>query len=402
MLKHPTRRDLLQSAVVGAVAATATEASAAGEAEHSSWADRATVTFESLGVKHIINCKGTVTVLGGSTMPPEVVASMAEATRHFVDLFDLQRKAGDRIASMIGVPAVMISCGAASAITCGTAACLHRGDAEQANRLPDVTGIPHNVILQRAHHAYGTQLWLTGARPVWADTRAELEQAIRQEKPAMMFFLNRADSEGQIRRGEWIEVAKKHDIPTLNDAAADVPPASRLKTYVNEGFDLVIFSGGKGLLGPQSTGLLLGRADLVDAAWMSISPRGGIGRGMKVGKEEIIGLVAAVERYLRIDHDAERRELDTRAAYLTKTLNALPGVQARINVPPVANRVPHVTVQWDQQARGKTAGQVIGELLTGDPPIAVLGGDDRLQLSVWTLQPGEDVIVANRLREILG
>ncbi|MYA81019.1 MAG: aminotransferase class V-fold PLP-dependent enzyme, partial [Acidobacteriia bacterium] len=341
-------------------------------------------------------------VLGGSIVPPEVVAAMVDAARSHVSLPDLQQKAGAKIAEMVGVPAAMIACGAASAITCGTAACLHRGDRKKAYQLPDVTGVPNEIISQKAHRCgYEAQMWLTGARTTWVETREELENAI-SDKTAMMFFLNKADPDGQIKRAEWIEIARKHGVPTLNDAAADVPPMERLKGYVDVGFDLVVFSGGKGLIGPQASGLLLGREDLIEAAWMSISPHGGIGRGMKVGKEEIMGLVAAVERYLRIDHDAERKELDRRAAHIIDTVKAISTVACEIDVPPIANRIPHVTVRWDEGAVGKSPRQVIDEMLNGEPAIAISGGGDNgVRISVWQMQPGEAETVAARLHEVL-
>ena len=214
----------------------------------------------------------------------------------------------------------------------------------------------------------------------------------------MMFFLNKADPDGQIQRQEWIEFAKAHDIPTLNDAAADVPPAKRLHTYVEEGFDMVIFSGGKGLLGPQGSGLLLGRPDLIEAARTGISPFGGIGRGMKVGKEEIIGLVAAVERYLEVDHEAERRELDDRAVLVMKVLGEVEAVSTEKDVPEIANHVPHVLVRWDEGKAGMTSGEAVDKLMAGDPPVAVSrAGEGQLRISMWMLRPGQDQIVADRV-----
>ena len=402
MSSSSTRRNFLQNTAAAAALTTTTGATACGDQQQSAGGAPATITYEDIGVRRVINGRGTVTVLGGSIMPPEVVAAMVDAAKSHVSLPDLQRKAGAKIAEMIGVPAAMIACGAASAITCGTAACLHRGDRQKAYQLPDVTGVPNEIISQKAHRCgYEAQMWLTGARTTWVETREELENAIN-DKTAMMFFLNKADPDGQIKRTEWIEVARKHGVPTLNDAAADVPPMERLKAYVDEGFDLVVFSGGKGLIGPQASGLLLGREDLIAAAWMSISPRGGIGRGMKVGKEEIMGLVAAVERYLRIDHDAERKELDRRAAHIIDTVKGISTVACDIDVPPIANRIPHVTVRWDEGAVGKAPRQVIDELLNGEPTIAISGGGDNgVRISVWQMQPGEAETVAARLYEVL-
>ena len=398
MSDQTSRRGFMQgtaaAAVAGAVGCGNTASSTVGN-------EIATITYEDLGAKPVINGIGTVTVLGGSVMPPEVVAAMVEASKHFVHVPGLQRRAGKKIAEMIGVPAAMISCGAASAITCGTAACLHRGDRAKLRALPDASGMPNVLISQKAHHCgYEAQMWLTGARTVWVETRAELEKAINDET-AMMFFLNKADPKGQIKRAEWIEVAKKHGIPTLNDAAADVPPKQRLKAYVDEGFDLVVFSGGKGLIGPQASGLLLGQSELIEAAQMSISPSGGIGRGMKVGKEEIMGLVAAVERYLRIDHDAERAELDRRADHVISTIKGVDGVQTAIDIPEIANRVPHVVVKWDEDKSGKTAKQVVDEMQNGDPAIRISGRNGSIRISMWMLQPGEAEILAKRLHEVL-
>ena len=403
MATSTTRRNFLQNTAAAAAVTTAAGATACGDKAQSTMSSAATVTYEDIGVRRVINGRDTVTILGGSVMPPEVVAAMVDAAKSHVSLPDLQRKAGAKIAEMIGVPAAMISCGAASAITCGTAACLHRGDRKKANQLPDVTGIPNEIISQKAHRCgYEAQMWLTGARTTWVETREELEKAI-SDKTAMMFFLNKADPDGQIKRAEWVEVAKKHGIPTLNDAAADVPPKERLKGYVDEGFDLVVFSGGKGLTGPQASGLLLGNADLIDAAWLSISPAGGIGRGMKVGKEEIMGLVAAVERYMRIDHDAERKELDRRAAHIIDTIKGISTVQCDIDVPEIANRVPHVMVRWDEATVGKSARQVVDEMLQGEPSIAISGGrENSITISVWQMQTGEAEIVASRLREVMG
>ena len=353
--------------------------------------------YSRLGIRPVINGIGTVTILGGSIMPPEVTQAMEEAGQYYVPLPELQRRAGARIAELVGVPAAMVTAGAASAITVGTAACITRGDPAKLAQLPDVAGMKYEVIQQKSHHCgYEAQILLTGAKIVTVETREELDRAIN-ERTAMMFFLNHADSQGRIRRDEWIRVAKARGVPTFNDAAADVPPAEHLSAYVKEGFDLVAFSGGKGLLGPQCSGLLLGSKELVEAGLPAISPHGGIGRGMKVGKEEIAGLLAAVERYLKVDHDAERRELERRAAYIIDFLAKSP-LKARIDVPEIANHVPHVQIDWE----GKLpATEVARQLLEGDPPIAVSQRGERgLMVSVWMMRPGEHRIVAKRLAEV--
>jgi L-seryl-tRNA(Ser) seleniumtransferase len=355
--------------------------------------------YTRLGVRPVINGVGTVTVLGGSIMPPEVVRAMEEASRYFVNLPELQKKVGARIAELVGVPAAMVTAGAASAITVAAAACLAGGDPRKVSRLPDTTGLKNEIVQQRTHRSgYEAQMLLTGAKIVWVETREEAERAIN-ERTAMMFFLNKADSEGQIKRQEWIDLGKKRGVPTFNDAAADVPPASRLGQYVKDGFDLVTFSGGKGLLGPQCSGVLLGRPDLIEAGRQAISPHGGIGRGMKVGKEEMIGVLAAVERYLKVDHDAERRELEERAAHVLGVLAKVPGVKAERHMPAIANEVPHVKIEWEGK---RTAKEVVQQLIEGDPPIAVSQRGERgLVVSMWMLRGDEHKVVARRLRETL-
>ena len=354
-----------------------------------------------LGIQPVINAVGTVTVLGGSIMPPEVTDAMVAASRNFVPLPELQERAGDHIARLIGVPAAMISAGAASAMTCGTAAAIAGDDDETLQMLPDTTGMKNEVIQQRAHNTgYQAQMELVGARIVWVDTREELEAAIN-ERTAMMFFLNFADPRGQIGRAEWVEVARAHGVPTMNDAAADIPPPERLHTYVEEGFDMVAFSGGKGLRGPQATGLLLGRPDLIRAARRAISPFGGIGRGMKVGKEEIMGLVAAVERYLSLDHEAERQELDARAERVMGVLGGVAGLSCETHVPEIANHVPHVVVRWNEGDLGVTSEDAVARLLEGDPPVAVSRtGEGQLRISTWMLRPGQDAVVAERVKAL--
>ena len=390
-----TRRRVLQGgatgAVLGAAACRPALAPSAGAEQ----------VYLRLGVRPVINGIGTVTSLGGSIMPPEVVDAMVEASRNFVPFRELQERAGEHIAGLIGVPTAMISCGAASAITCGTAAAITGGDDQKLRALPDTSEMKNEVIQQRAHRSgYEAQMWLAGAKSVWVDTREELERAIN-ERTAMMFFLNKADPVGRIGRSEWIDVARARGVPTMNDAAADIPPPERLHTYVEEGFDMVIFSGGKGLLGPQGSGLLLGRPDLVRAARRAISPFGGIGRGMKVGKEEIAGLVAAVERYLAVDHEAEKRELHARAELVLGVLGDTPGLSCETLVPDIANHVPHVLVNWSESDLGLTSHEAVARLLEGEPPVAVSRtGEGQLRISMWMLRPGQDSLVAERVRSL--
>lgn len=391
-----SRRTLLASGVGLPVAA-----SAAAKAGMEVTALSPAPIYAKVGVKPLINGMGTVTVLGGSIMPPEVVRAMEEASRFFVRVPELKDKVGARIAELLQVPAAMVTTGAAGAITVGTAACMAHGDPKLVGRLPRHEGLSE-VIQQKSHRSgYEAQMELCGARIIGVETRQELDRAIN-EKTAMLFFMNKAEPDGKIKREEWIEVGKKRGIPTFNDAAADVPPKGRLTEVVQQGFDLVCFSGGKGLMGPQSTGVLLGRKDLIAAGQAMLSPNGGVGRGMKVGKEEMMGILAAIERYLKVDHDAEFKMLDARVAEMRKTLTGIDGVETGRMVPKIANEVPHLQVNWDKTKRKISAGELMKQLEAGDPSIAVLGGGDSgITVSVWMMRGGEHKVVARRVREIL-
>jgi L-seryl-tRNA(Ser) seleniumtransferase len=362
--------------------------------------------YEALGVKHVINATGTVTNLGGSLMPPEVVAAWVDASKHFVNLLDLQDRVGERIAKLIGVEAALVTTGAAGALLLGTAAVVTRGDRRLIPRLPDTTGMKNEVILQKAHHSgYDNQLTDVGVKLIDAQTPADVERAVA-ERTALMFFMNVAEPQGQIPRADWVELARRHRVPTLLDAAADVPPVERLSAYNRLGFDLVAFSGGKALRGPNNTGLLLGRKDLIAAATLNTNPyTPTIGRMMKVGKEGMIALLAAVERYVRIDHQAEWREWERRLGVIEQALRDLPTVACERIVPPIANHVPHLIVTWDEKRLKLTREQLTRQLAEGDPPVQigrVSGtGDKGVLISVFTLQEGEERLVADRLHGLL-
>ena len=391
-----SRRNFIATA--GAIAAGSACTNAASESGGAAATAALPDVYGNLGIRPVINGRGTVTILGGAIMPPEVVDAMVAASKHYIHFPELQLKAANHIAKIIGVPGAAISCGAASAITIGTAACMTRGDRKKLQALPDVSEMPHEVIQMRKHRTgYEAQILLTGAKIVWVDTAKEAEAAIN-EKTAMMMFLNKNEPYGEIKREEFIKIAKANNIPTMNDAAADIPPKSRLTGYVNEGWDLVVFSGGKGFFGPQSSGLLLGDAALTEAARAAISPNGGIGRGMKVGKEEICGLVAAVERYLAMDHDADRKAMDQRAEVVMSKLAQVDGLSTEVQVPEFHNHVPHVHVTWDPEAKGVKASDGYEKLLAMEPAVAVsANGDGGFIISMWTLQPGEEKIVADSL-----
>ena len=362
--------------------------------------------YQRLGVRTRINAKGTYTYLSGSLMPPEVVKAMEEAAGHYVVIDELQHAAGRRIAEMLGVEAACVTSGAAGAMTIGVAACITGTDSEKIKRIPDLTGMKSEVIIQKAHrYAFDHAIRNVGVRLVEVETADDLEHAI-SEKTAMLHFLNEAQSRGKIGLAQWVDAGKRHGIPTFNDAAADVPPVSHLSDYNKMGFDLVAFSGGKGLRGPQAAGLMLGRKDLIEAALLNNNPNEDtIGRPLKVGKEEIAGMFAAVEHYLKVDHDAEWKDWEARLDSIEQAASSISGVHASRFVPEVANHVPHLSLQWDEKAVGITMTECVKQLEDGDPSIVCLGGEDYhrgVAVTPFMMKPGEEQIVARRLKEILG
>jgi L-seryl-tRNA(Ser) seleniumtransferase len=362
--------------------------------------------YQALGIHPVINATGTVTVLGGSVMPPEVVAAWVDASQHFVNLLDLHDKVGERIARLIGVDAALVTTGAAGALLLGTAAAVTRGDPKRISQLPDTTGMPNEVIIQKPHHScYDNQLTDVGVKLVTVESADDVRRAVN-ERTALMFFMNYLDAEAPIKRVEWLALAKRHRVLTLLDAAADVPPASRLSEYNKQGFDLVAFSGGKAIRGPNDTGLLLGSKELIAAAKKNANPHcGTIGRMMKVSKEDMVALLAAVDRFVHLDHAAEQRSMERRLATIEKTVQAVPGVTTERIVPAVANHVPHLIVDWDSTRVRVSRESLTKSLAAGSPPI-LLGrmagtGDKGILISVLTLQDNEDRVVAERLQGLL-
>src|SRR5262245_53287958 len=287
--------------------------------------DKQTDYFKELGVRPFINAAGTYTAMTASLMPPEVMEAIQYASKHYVMLDELHDRVGERIAKLVRAEAAMVTSGAAAALTLGTAAVLTGTDRKKIVDLPDLSAMKSEVIVQKAHRfGYEHAVRNCGVRLVEVETAEELERAVNP-KTAMMLFYNNNNKEGRIQDEEFVKLGKKHGVPTLNDAAADVPPVDNLWKYTGMGFDLVAFSGGKGLRGPQSAGLLLGRKDLIAAARLNAPPNGNtVGRGMKVNKEEMVGMLAALEVYLAKDHAAEQREFEARAEVIRRAAAGVP------------------------------------------------------------------------------
>ena len=362
--------------------------------------------YEELGVTTVINCEGTMTMLGGSILRPELEAVMAQAGRHFVSIPELEVAAGKRIAEMLKLPdgyTALVTAGAAAAIQSGLAGILTGDNETYIKQLPDLTGLKSEVIIQKSHrNPFDHQLRTTGIKLIVIETRDELRQAI-SPRTAMMHFSNFANAAGQIKVDEWVKLAKEFKIPCMNDAAADTPPVSHLWDYANMGYDLITFSGGKAMRGPQCAGMLIGRKDLVAYALLNNSPHEDtLGRSSKVGKEEIIGMVKALEVYLAEDHDALNQEWQGRLDLISKQITRVPGVSTSFFVPDIANHVPHMQITWDEAKISLTPKQVSQMLRESKPAIVMGGGEGKpgMAMNSFMLQPGEDKIVADRLSKI--
>ena len=373
--------------------------------------DRAQTIYERLGICPVINGYGHVTTLGGSIMPPQVVEAMIEAAQHYVSLHELHQKAGALIAEWTGAEAAFISAGAASGMLLAGAACLTGSDQNAIERLPEVGGRPNKFVISMVdeHHYIHQGFRVCGGALVEIGTRQcvapeDYAQAISERTAALVFFLGKQPKQ---QLPAIIEIAHGHDLPVIVDAAAQLPPRSNLTDITAMGADLVVFSGGKGLRGPQSTGLVLGRKDLVQACALSSNPNSAIGRGMKVGKEEIAGLVRAVEIFMEQDEEAVLREWEERCHTIADALGNVHGVRVEDlpswaapegGVYPPAS--PVVRIQFGEQSRLNARG-VQRALEESEPPIMLDCSDDSLTIGPMTLQNGEAETVGARLREII-
>jgi D-glucosaminate-6-phosphate ammonia-lyase len=359
--------------------------------------------FRELGVTPIINAAGTYTTFTASLMLPEVMAAIQYASKQYCRLPELHDAVGKRIAELTGNEAAMVTAGAASALTLGTAGCLTGKNPDFVRRIPDLRGMKTEVLIQRAHRfGYDHAVRNTGVRMVEFETKEEFEK-LAGPQTAMMLFFNDANGRGQIRDAEFAEMGKKKGIPTFNDCAADVPPVENFSKYTKMGFSIVAFSGGKGIRGPQSAGLLLGRADLIEAARLNGPPNGDtIGRGMKVNKEELLGMLAAVETFVRKDHAAEWKMWEGRIGAIANAVKSVESVKTEQYVPEIANHVPHLKITWDAKKVGMTYEEAAKKMREGTPSIELVpGAKESLNVGVWMLEAGQEKIVARRLKEVL-
>ena len=361
--------------------------------------------YKELGVRTFINAAGTYTFMTGSIMHDYVVDAIQSSWQEFCLLDELQDKVGERVAAMVHAESAVITSGAFSGLTLGLAGILTGTDVEKVKMLPflEGSGMKSEVICQNAHKIdYNHALMNTGCKMVYVDTVADVEKAIN-EKTALMHFLNIQADKGQIKHEEWVALGKKYNVPTSNDMAADVPPVSNLTRFNDMGFDFVVVSGGKAIRGPQSAGILMGKKKIIEAARIHMPPRGyNIGRGMKVNKEEIVGMYVALEHFMSADHDKEFKMWESQIAVIENAVKGTNGVTTKITVPALGNVTPTLEVSWDTTVIKMTTKDLQEKLRNGNPSIEVIGhGDNAINITVWVMRPGQEKIVAKKLKEVL-
>ncbi len=370
--------------------------------------------YQRLGVKRVINAASWLTKLGGSIMPPQVVSAMEDASRWFVDLDELNLKAGEIIAMLTGAEAGLVTAGSAAGMLLEAAACMTGTDPSKIRRLPDTTGMKNEIIIHWAHRVgYARSFRAAGARLVQigsVDTTHEweLEEAINESTAAVAYVFAPRQA-GALPFARVVDIAHSRDVPVIVDAAAMLPPVENLTRYVEMGADMVSFSGGKGVLGPQSTGILCGRRDLIDAASLNGSPNSdGIGRSAKVCKEEIVGLVAALELFVDTDHEAVMAGWRAKCLYLVSALEGIPGVRAELaeatpDRDEFLSATPRAFIFFEGSWSGPSEADVVNALEQGDPSIRVgtAGFGGGISVIPVCLQDGEERVVAERLRSIL-
>lgn len=367
--------------------------------------------YQRLGVPVFINAYGTLTTLGGTLMEPEVLAAMNEAAGQFVAIHDLQKRVGERLAELTGAEAGFVTAGASCAICLATCAVTVGGDVAKIRRLPDLTGSKTEIVTQKAHTGAGNPYdhnWrMIGTRIVAAETADEIRAAIGPRTAALGMVLSHNSEGHKVELAEMIAIAHKAGLPLILDAAAEIPPASNLKKFVAMGADLVAFSGGKNLRGPQCSGLLLGRKDLVAAAYANSAPNNHFARIAKVGKEEIVGLLTAVERALARDEAGERRRQEAQLARVAAGMRGVPTVKTEFITNLDYSHSPRLSIQWDEAKLGMTAGQVNDRLRAGTPSIVAADMTKfrpswpGLGLFAGCLREGEEKVIVERVRAIL-
>jgi len=361
--------------------------------------------YKEIGVKPFINAAAAYSALGGRNMFPEVIEAMEYARKRNVIMKELHDAVGKRIASLIGCKAAMVSSGACSAMTLGTAACITGTDEDLIRRVPDLRGMKNEVIIQKSHrYVYDHAVRNCGVHLIEVETSEDIGNAVN-EKTAVMFFVHMHDRNGKIKMKEFAALGKKYRIPTLIDGSNTVPPLERLSGYLNLGFDLAAFSGGKGLRGPYSAGLLLGRKELIEAARLNNSPNSDtIGRGMKVSKEEMLGMMVAVEVSFKYDYSAEVTRETRVINLLAEKIESIPGVKTKVVYPPTEGGRPHLRLYWNESVLKMSAAEAKMKLKQGEPSVETcyLGlSDGEFEIGAAMLKDEEVDILVECIRKVL-
>ena len=396
----PSRRDISRRRLFQAGGLLATGFAGGQAASAAPETAPAPNVYTRLGVKPFINCTATLTINGGSLTLPEVVAAMEQASHFHVDLNELMEKAGDRLAELLKVEWGIVTAGAAAALTHATAACLAGTDPEKIQRLPNLAGLKNEVIIPReSRNVYDHAVRTLGVTVIEVNTPDEVRAAIGPHT-AMIELLGNYFGKAELDLKDIAPIARSAGIPILVDAAADyliVP-----NPYIAQGADLVAYSGGKIIRGPQGAGLLIGRRDLVRAAWANSAPHHAFGRALKVTKEEIIGMVRAVEVSTSRDVHADFETWKSWYAHISDRIKTVPGVRSEVLNPVRGGPFPTLNISWDPSQIGLTAGEVGRQLLAGDPRIMTQAGGEghSFLLRPVAMKPGDYQIVAQRLHEV--
>ncbi|MXZ73949.1 MAG: aminotransferase class V-fold PLP-dependent enzyme [Gemmatimonadetes bacterium] len=356
-------------------------------------------TYDRIGVRPLINCKGTLTMYSGSVMLPEVHQAMTEASRKYVHIEELMEGVGRRIAEVMQAEFGLVTNGCAAALCQVTAACVADTDPGRIASLPDTSGMKNEVITLKAHrHVYDHAIRMVGIMLVEVDDDPDSLRAAFNERTAMVALFGDRAGDGVMTVAEIVDIAHDHGVPVFVDAAAERPDVPN--PYLIDGVDAVAYSGGKCLRGPQASGLVLGRRDLLWAAFMNGAPHHSIARPMKAGKEEIMGLLAAVEQWAQRDHEAEWKEWEGYLLTVIDAVGALPSMRTSIRQPGRSNVAPVLHMHWETSEVGIEPDEVVRLLSEGEPRVE-MGGGAGLSIMPYMMEPGEDALVAARLREIL-
>lgn len=364
--------------------------------------------YESIGVDPIINCRGTFTIIGGSIERPEVVAAMKAASGQFVQYDELAFGIGKRLAEITGAEWGMVSSGCAAGLKHVTAACVTGGNPEKLIRIPDLTGIEKNEVIVPAHsrNVYDHALRNIGVKLITVETAEEMSKAITDHTAMIYLMTNDASATGQPFSLEVIvELARPKNIPVLIDAAAEVLTIPN--THLNRGASVVAYSGGKAICGPQCAGLLLGQKDILMSAWQASAPHHGPGRDDKVGKEEMLGMLAAVEAWTTRDHAAEWKTWLSYLNTISTQVSKIAGIKTSVYEPEgLDNKSPVLTISWDPNQLNITGEEVAEEFARNKPRVAIggnTGADGQTHISITTgqMQPGNDKVVADRIYNFL-